>query len=896
MHRVKRTAVHPVSRALSFLVVLLSIVVCPRSWVYAVPIDARIQADLVLSEDLSTLAGDATVYLVNRGHEPMTTVSLWLFPERLSVSPEGLDDVVLPRVFPNGFDAGGVELYSIRGAGEAELAVRPIRPGLVRVELSTPLSPGHEIALSIGYRIRIPERYGPFGRVGEQITLDGGFLPRPPPQSAGGFLEHSPPGAIEWDLGLAWKGEGEMDGYINGSSVRLGQKPVRLSGRRSAHVSLVAARSFKHLAFGASGSRVRLAHRRSRPPTSGKGDVLDLATIDPVTQTVATAVSVLRFLAERFKTASPPIQIVEVPLRRDIAISAPGMLLVSDRAFELSPLERFLRVHRVAFARSVAASFIRGVAPSQEPVERRDRVRDLLAIHLSESWEQAIYGAQVGIREILGPGRFIAAVEDVIRSPQIPFQSSWFRVVDDTDPFRDRFTLFSHEHPNGRIWREKLLDRLGEERLSRIVDQLMNRRGTFFEVLSSVEPDFDVLSYLSQWDEGSPEVNYKLVAVRAVEGALEVDVAREGSRTLREPVTVVATGHTSRTIVWDGAGDRATLRIEGAELGDEVVVDPHFRLVESDMGEPVNARFDNQSRHHWKTLLRGFGFDVNSATGRVNTAIAASLIRTQDIQDSVGLRAYDRERSMGGQIQWWRGLGPKTRANQRRYGLGAGLGASWIKPDERTTGGLGMYMSMSLSDSTIVSSTAPRSGHIYSLSAGPVFATREDEMTFGAFGVAAVRGLAPVGRNHVVAGRLQLGVHWGDVLDAQQWPAGGVNGVRAIDPYASRGRHRMFGSLEWRHGLLGDLSWSLLNLSWIEAVDGVLFGDVATVTDIMTNLFDDQGLFGGVGYGFRVHHRIAGFQPMVLSIDYGLPILEGGAQSWPPSGAGSLVVAVGQVF
>ena len=141
MHRVKRTAVHPVSRSLSFLVVLLSIIVCPRSWVHAVPIDARIQAELVLSEDLSTLAGDATVHLVNRGQEPMTAVSLWLFPERLSVSPEGLDDVVLPRVFPNGFDAGGVELDSIRGGGEAELVVRPIRPGLVRVELSEPLSP-----------------------------------------------------------------------------------------------------------------------------------------------------------------------------------------------------------------------------------------------------------------------------------------------------------------------------------------------------------------------------------------------------------------------------------------------------------------------------------------------------------------------------------------------------------------------------------------------------------------------------------------------------------------------------------------------------------------------------------------------------------------------------------
>lgn len=860
------------------------------------PVDARIQAELTLSEDLSWLKGSARVQLVNQGDEPMSHLSLWLFPERLAQPPKGLDDVVLPRVFPKGFDPGGVKVASIRGTSGEVLAVSPVRPGLVHVELEEPLGPGDEISLRIEYRVRVPERYGPFGHVDNQLTLDGGFLPRPPPQSVSGFVERSPPGAIDWDLTLSWEGEGELQAYINGESIRLSRNPVQRSGRRSPRVSLVAADEFKILDFEGRGSRVRLAHRRSRPPPSGQADVVDLSAIDPVGQAAATAAAVLRFLANRFQVKRPVTLVVEAPLRRDIAISAPGMLLLSDRAFELSPLERFLRVHRVAFARMVAASFLRQVAPSQEPVHRRDRVRDLLAIHLSEIWEQATYGGQEGIREILGPGRFIAAVEDVIRSPQIPFQSSWFRVVDDTDRFRDRLSLFSHDHPNGRIWREKLLDRLGEERLSQVVDRVVSGEATFVQALGQAAPQGDVLSYLAQWDEGSPEANYKLLDVREVRGGLEVDVAREGARILHEPVTVVALGDQRRSAVWDAPGGRATLRIHGAKSGDEIVVDPNYRLVESDLGEPVNARFDNQSNHRWRALLRGFGFDVNSATGRVNTALAASLVRAQDIQDSVSIRAYDRERTLGGQIQWWRGLGPKVRANQRRYGLGAGLGASWLKPTSLDPGALGLYLSMSAADSTTLSSTAPRSGHLYSLSAGPVLATHGDGVTLGAFGVVSARGLVLLGRSHVLAGRFQAGVHWGDVLDAQQWPAGGVNGVRAIDPYASRGRHRIFGSLEWRHRLLHDLSWSFLNLSWIESVDGVLFGDAVTVTDAMGDLLGARGLFGGVGYGLRVHHRVAGFQPMVLSIDYGLPYLQDGHYSWPPSAAGSLVVAVGQVF
>ena len=92
------------------------------------------------------------------------------------------------------------------------------------------------------------------------------------------------------------------------------------------------------------------------------------------------------------------------------------------------------------------------------------------------------------------------------------------------------------------------------------------------------------------------------------------------------------------------------------------------------------------------------------------------------------------------------------------------------------------------------------------------------------------------------------------------------------------------------------MSVSFLNLSWIEWLDGVLFADVASVTDNMNDLAEERGIFGGLGYGLRVHHRIAGFKPMVLSIDYGVPVLDRGQLAVPATLAGSLVVAVGQVF
>ena len=582
MHRVKNPAQRfdwALAVAVSFLV-LVSLPLTSRAAVS--PADGRVDASVELSEDLSRLVGEVTVELVNRSDEPMTEVALWVFPSRLTAPPEGMDDVVLPRAFPNGFDPGDLNMKSIRVPGGEPLQTRSPWPGLVWVQLVEPVPSGAPLTLEAHYEVRIPERYGPFGRVGRQITLDGGFIPRPTPQGSEGFLERSPPGVIDYSLKLSWAGQGRLEAYVNGEQISLSSEPQRVRGRRAERVSLIAAPSFKRMDFGAKPNRVRFAHRRARAPVSGPDDLTDLAVIDPASHAVATAVDVLRFLQGELERPGEPLMVVEAPLRRDIAISAPGMLLLSDRAFELTPLERFLRVHRVALARAVAESRLRS-ASLQVERGRRDRVRDLLAIHLSERWEQARYGGQVGIREILGPGRFIAAVEDVIRSPQIPFQSTWFRVVDDTDPFRDRFSLFAHSHPNGRLWREKLLDKLGSESLDRIVNEVARGQASLMEALKDAAPDLDARSYLAQWEAGAPKVNYRLLDVREVSGGLEVAVVREGTATVEEPVTITAIGAQRRTAVWDGAGGRVSLRIEGAQLGDEIVVDPSFRLVESDL-------------------------------------------------------------------------------------------------------------------------------------------------------------------------------------------------------------------------------------------------------------------------------------------------------------------------
>ena len=117
----------------------------------------------------------------------------------------------------------------------------------------------------------------------------------------------------------------------------------------------------------------------------------------------------------------------------------------------------------------------------------------------------------------------------------------------------------------------------------------------------------------------------------------------------------------------------------------------------------------------------------------MNSTVAGSILRTDDLRHSMAVRLYDRERNLGGYVSWLRAFGPKIRSSRRRYGLGTALGISWLKPVADSPEGVGVTMSLALADSTTVSSTNPRSGHLITVGAGPVLAIHDETTSLGAF-------------------------------------------------------------------------------------------------------------------------------------------------------------------
>ena len=847
-----------------------------------------------IASDLSKLDGVVELTVPNPGPGALSDLDLWTFPQRLAVRPAALGEVEATRVFPEGFSPGAMRIGGAEDASGRALTVSEVSTTLWRVRLAEPLPAGATATIRVAFETEVPHRFGPFGHANGQLTVDGGWFPRPPPLRAGRFEAASPPDDLRWRANLTADSGGTV--IVNGHVETLARgASAGFVGGVATRLCLVLFTAAHHSELRAPSGLVTMVHRRPRHRESG---MPDLGWIDVHAEALGTAAVGLRLAREASPTAVPRVLLVEAPLRRDIALPAPGMVLVSDRAFEVTPLERFLKFHRVALLRAQLAVAVTS-ALEREPPWYRPQVVGVCAEELVARWEQATYGSREGARDVLATGSFVSAVDDILNAPQVPFPTTYFRVVDDTDRLRDRFELFSHRRPNGRIWRERLRDQVGAAAVASVVDDLLSGAALLTEALAAHAGDVG-LAWLEQWRAGPPAVNYRLVDVRAAAGGgIDIHIAREGRTTLSEPVTILVIPtegpRVRRQVTVDGPV--AVAHIPGPVGADAAVfLDPGYRLVESDLGKPVDPRYDNANSHPWRFLLEGVFFDLNTAAGRINLSVSGLLRRANDPRHLFVVGAYELERQLGASVGYIHYFGPKLRANRLRFGVGTGVAASWLKPFDGEASGAAVALSVSLFDFTYKSRTDPRAGAWLTLRVGPRIAWRPGRTEVGGFVQARAARVLELGDGHLLAGQLRLGSVFGVVGQGSEIGLGGFGAVRAFSTFAQSGRHRALLNVEWRHTWSRDLSIDLFHLIWIHGLDGVLFADAALLADSPTDMGEPEALFVGAGYGLRLHYLVAGFHPMVLSVDLGVPVVTGGGLG-PGDGAPfSLVVGLGQAF
>jgi hypothetical protein len=888
------------SLATSFVALWLG--VAPVSHAEEPPIALNVAVRL--TADLATLDGQVEVTLTNVTATALDRVPLWTFPERLATPPSGMPEVEGPNMFPRGFDPGAMRLIGVSTRQHSELHIERRSREVTEVVLKEPLPPGESVTLRVRFETRVPRRYGPFGRVGDQLMLDGGAVPRPPPLDEDGFHVAAPPDRVRWSLALDWLGGEPAELVVNGQSLTMSQAAESsvLSGvaDRISMSVIVGARvsRFEH-----EGTRYRLFHRRTRCHEASDGALVDFGCVDAQGQVLASMANSMSWLMGRAKL--PPqreVTLVEAPLRRDVAFAAPGMVWISDRAFEVLPIERAHKFHRVALSRAL---FVLVLEDQLRITSWRERAQiiDMVAVALAQNWEIFQYGKRESGMDVLDEGSFVAAIDDTMAAPQVPFISTYFVATDDTDRYRDRLSLFSHRRPTGRLWLAKLRDRLGHQAVERVVWRLLEGDVDLKGALSEVSSE-DMMAYLARWIDGPPAVNYRLgrVTPGADDGGdfVDIEVHRDGgSEGFSEIVTVrVGEGRARVDHTFEMREPRQDVRVRVPASVPEprVELDPGGRLIERTEESQRDARRDNRNFSRWRYRLDGVYGTINSASGHLDLRLITSLKALQEPQHFVTLVASNVERSLGVGGSYLHGFGALILPNLHRFHVGGGLGASWLKATDSDPDGLVLRASASVSEITFESATDPRDGYSWALSGGPSMLYQSDEVIMSAFVEARATGVLEVSPSHVLAGHLRCTSLFGDLPTSQNLPIGGIGVVRAFGTYARTGRHRVLARAEWRHRLTGDFSWNVLRLFWVRAIDGVAFVDAALLADSPGDFGDAASVYLGAGYGLRFHYLVGGVYPMVFLFDVALPVLDGGHLGATSGPGFSMVVGVGQAF
>ena len=810
----------------------------------------------------------------------------WLLADRVAVRPSVLDQINARWLFPGEVDLGGMDVGTITLNGqrsEGRLENHPAGSARGRdfsgSDLVVPIAPGpaRVVDVEIDFTIRVPNRFGRLGAVDDRLTLTAPWYPL--------LVGTSDAWRYRVPHRIVIAADEACDLLIGGEVVRPAEEhtvlgafaPVLVAPSLQRWQRVAGGRSFDVVA------PYRL-YRPSRDDAEGLERLEDVLAIDRIAlieRAVEDAVRTLRrlHLAEYSRT---PLTVAFVPSRTELAASAPGVVLVSDRIFEIFPIdltrEFQLRGLRRAFFRAMLAPLVDEV---EAPVDR-SWSEDLRAAFLTDVDLARRHGEAQTPRELIGFAAFHPSVDQLLYAPQIAFVGAYFGTVSDLDPYRDSPDAARRPVASGRRILESARDALTPDAFERFSEALASRETTIRDALEAADPH--VAERLGGWlSSASREVNYRLGTIRSdrlVDGGYRhrVEVLREGDPG-REPVEVrfEDTDGGSAVVVWDSEGPRGEVTWESEAELDDVEIDPRGRLVQSARVADGHPRGDDATSHPFRPpLLRAFGLNVLVSEGQVTGFADFALRRRYDLEHTWATLLRVSTAAYSGSIRYIQGVGPKRTTNARIGFLSGGLGVARLRSDfaEEVEGGWRLSAFGSAGFDTRFYRQDPRSGEslVASGRLGPVFRDDGGVRLSGALGLRGSYTLG-LGLKNALVFVGNIGWTFGEALPGENQALGGRFALRGFETTELVGRVGAFGVVEHRWTAVSDLEWNLLHLAWLRELQLAAF----VGGGVMMNSIRDGATVGAaeIGVGLRLHFEYGGVQPGVFAVDVALPLTRG---------------------
>jgi hypothetical protein len=816
-------------------------------------------------------------------------VRLWLYGDRTAAAPAAMEERSARWIYPGEVDLGGLEITRVSVDGhettttrvplgaatsDASPALRSRDAGGSDLVIPIEAGPARRVSIRVEAILDVPDRFGRLGHASARLSLAAPWYPL---VLDGEAWNHEVPHRVRV---RAAHGVWTTDDGVIASD--------RTVERETAYVPILAGPHLVRREGALAGGRrlIVVDHGDAYvpPPRRAEGEhgLEDLTGVDRFALLREAAGDVVR-TAEWLSVPVPdPLVVLVVPSRTELAASAPHVALVSDRIFQIFPLEDLRETHRRAARRAFFQVLSQPLASIDPPLDRRWS-EDLRAVAMQDLDDVRRHGAGQRVDQLLQPFSFHPAVDQLLYAPQVAFEDVYFGAIDEPDPFRDDPLRARLPIVRGHRLLESIADVLGEADTERFVAMLVHGRRPARDALERVLPDAS--ARLSTWIAYPTfEVNYRLGEITSERVTLEdgrvrwrhtIEVIRDGDPRV-EPVEldVEDAEGTHTTGRWDGEGSLGRVVVETSGERRTVTLDPRQRLPQSASVADGHPRADDATSQPWRLpLLNNFSLDILASEGNFTGLADISLRQRYDLEHTLIFRIARTVARTTGRIRYLQGLGPKIHNNRRMFQLGGGLAFSRVEPGFATStqGGWALELDLLGTLSTQRYVADPREGFtaVVQLTGGGTL--RDDGSIAGtARGYGRVSGIVPAGLLNAFFFLASGGFTVGAALDADRQIMGGRYGLRGFANDELVGNGMVFGVVEHRYTLIGDLAINVFHGVWAREVQVVTWAGAGAVFDTPTGEAARFAAEGGMG--LRFHYEYGGVQPGLIALDFGLPI------------------------
>jgi hypothetical protein len=872
----------------------------------------------------------------------------WLYPRGFSAAAMRLGTVRItadsPSASPSASTSPPPSLEpSLMAPVPALVSVRldPSAAGpqtVATLTLPSAVAPGAAADIEVEFSTTLPDRLGNFGCQALECRLMGGFYPSPL-----GFFDDQPAAATSrgrasvdgpalaplLDIsatiraplarspasagpprrgGPATDGSAGLDVFLDGERRPPGAATVHVDAEAVPYLTLVTGSPWRSDDVAVAGWRATYFHQEPRPPSSA-AEVLPYVREDRAGLILQTTELALAFLERRGLAPPPvvpgaparPLVLIEAPLRHELVHVHDDVILVSDRLFEIFPVESLRRYHALELIRAVLTAAADGIVAPFETDRDRSLTAELLGTALTEEYSERAFHNLKFAREWLRPLAFIPAVDQLLYAPVVASSSSYFGELGVRSEIRDDVRQLGNDRPEGKLIASKLQDLLGSAAFSRmlegmIADHLPLREAALREVARSqaaagTAGPADLGWFWRQWLDGPavpPRVNYRISAVRfdAATSSATVDVERQGDL-VREPVELRVTDRAGgvHDLVWP-ADARAEHRfVLGLPAGlDAVELDPRHRLVESPVGTLTAADdplVDDRVPRRLRLVYNGFGALLDATAVDASFAAAVTVKPQHDLRNALLVVAqHSPALLVGAEASYERWFGAKANPNRLTTAAGIGLGVARLDPHFGAPAGApvepGWRLSASLfseHDDRAYLIDPWRAVGLQAALGYALTALDSGQRLSQATGELEVLRLLELAPGQVLALDLDLAATLGDLRRRSQLlPLGGPAGLRGYGLDELLGRGRALARIELRNRYVSDLDWNILHFTSVRGFGGTVFVEAGAVSSCADLAPRDAGLFWDVGYSLRVFHDAFGVYQQMLSIDLAVPL------------------------